>query len=320
MNKMKKWIPAMLGATMIFSVTSASVFAATPTAVTQVSTSTNAKASSNGYNISLDQNSLCSNTSLQKVLDLSKTELQKQFQAGKTLSDLAKAKGISTDEVTNALLQPQLTKLAGDHKSGKLTQDKVASIKTDLTKQLNNSLTKKVTTVTTVTTTSTTTSTTSNPAVAWAKSSDTTSTHALTNLKKSAAASVLNLSQPELDQQIKAGKSIVDIAKDQGVDKSKVIDTVVAKEKNWVTSQLNNSWNNTSGTLTTEQQQFKESGYLDKAAQLFGTSADKLQTQLKNGKTLTAIAKEKGVDSSKLTDTLHAYAKQQVTAQCDQAN
>lgn len=182
---MKKWIPAMLGATMIFSATSASVFAATPTAVTQVSAATNAKVSSNGYNISLDQNSLCSNTSLQKVLGLSKTELQKQFQAGKTLADLAKTKGVSTTKVTNALLQPQLTKLASDQKSGKLTQAKVASIKTDLTKQLNNSLTKKVTTVTTVTTTSTTTSTTSKTAVATAKSTNTTSSNNLTSLNKS---------------------------------------------------------------------------------------------------------------------------------------
>jgi|GEM_PF-4191464 len=317
---MKKWIPAMLGATMIFSATSASVFAATPTAVTQVSAAANAKVSSNGYNISLDQNSLCSNTSLQKVLGLSKTELQKQFQAGKTLADLAKAKGISTTKVTNALLQPQLTKLASDQKSGKLTQAKVASIKTDLTKQLNNSLTKKVTTVTTVTTTSTTTSTTAKTAAATSKSTDTTSSNNLTSLNKSAAASALNMSQTELNQQIKAGKSIVDIAKDQGVDKSKVITTVVAKEKSWVTSQLNESWKNATGTLTTEQQQFKDSGYLAKAAQLFNTSADELQTQLKNGKTLTAIAKEKGVDSSKLTETLHTYAQQQVTEQCNQAS
>ncbi|OPG97394.1 hypothetical protein B2I21_16130 [Chryseobacterium mucoviscidosis] len=313
---MKKWIPAMLGATMIFSATSASVFAATPTAVTQVSAATNTKVSSNGYNISLDQSSLCSNTSLQKVLGLSKTELQKQFQAGKTLADLAKAKGISTTKVTNALLQPQLTKLASDQKSGKLTQAKVASIKTDLTKQLNNSLTKKVTTVTTVTTTSTTAKTTT----ASAKTSNTAAAKDLTDLNKSAAASALNLSQTELNQQIKAGKSIVDIAEDQGLDKSKVINTVVAKEKSWVTSQLNESWKNTSGTLTTEQQQFRDSGYLAKAAQLFGTSADELQTQLKNGKTLTALAKEKGVDSSKLTETLHTYAKQQVTEQCNQSN
>ncbi|RAI94426.1 hypothetical protein DET54_108226 [Paenibacillus pabuli] len=315
---MKKWIPAMLGATMIFSATSASVFAATPTAVTQVSAATNAKVSSNGYNISLDQNSLCSNTSLQKVLGLSKTELQKQFQAGKTLADLAKAKGVSTTKVTNALLQPQLTKLASDQKSGKLTQAKVTSIKTDLTKQLNNSLTKKVTTVTTVTTT--TTSTTSKTAAATAKTTDTTSSNNLTSLNKSAAASALNLSQTELNQQIKAGKSIVDIAKDQGVNKTTVINTVVAKEKSWVTSQLNTSWKNTTGTLTTEQQQFKDSGYLAKAAQLFNTSADELQTQLKNGQTLTAIAKEKGVDSSKLTETLHTYAKEQVTEQCNQAS
>ncbi|KGP83532.1 MULTISPECIES: hypothetical protein [unclassified Paenibacillus] len=41
--------------------------------------------------------------------------------------------------------------------SGKLTQAKVVSIKTDLTKQLNNSLTKKVTTVTTTSTTAKTT-------------------------------------------------------------------------------------------------------------------------------------------------------------------
>jgi hypothetical protein len=196
----------------------------------------------------------------------------------------------------------------------------VASIKTDLTKQLNNSLTKKVTTVTTVTTTSTTTSTTAKTTTASGKTSNTAAAKDLTDLNKSAAASALNLSQTELNQQIKAGKSIVDIAEDQGLDKSKVINTVVAKEKSWVTSQLNESWKNTFGTLTTEQQQFRDSGYLAKAAQLFGTSADELQTQLKNGKTLTALAKEKGVDSSKLTETLHTYAKQQVTEQCNQSN
>lgn len=57
-----------------------------------------------------------------KILGLTTDELRTQLQSGKSLADLAKAKGISTTTLVNKLLAAAKTELAAQVKAGKLTQ------------------------------------------------------------------------------------------------------------------------------------------------------------------------------------------------------
>lgn len=57
-----------------------------------------------------------------KALGLTEQELMTQLQSGKTITDIAKAKGVSTASIQSAALSALKTQLAADVKAGKLTQ------------------------------------------------------------------------------------------------------------------------------------------------------------------------------------------------------
>ncbi len=62
------------------------------------------------------------NAAVAKALGLTPDTLRQQVQAGKTVADLAKAKGVSTATIRTAALAALKTQLAADVKAGKLTQ------------------------------------------------------------------------------------------------------------------------------------------------------------------------------------------------------
>ncbi|MFB9992271.1 hypothetical protein ACFFLM_09885 [Deinococcus oregonensis] len=61
-------------------------------------------------------------TAVAKALGLTTDALRQQLQAGKTVAELAKAKGVSTATIRSAALAALKTQLAADVKAGKLTQ------------------------------------------------------------------------------------------------------------------------------------------------------------------------------------------------------
>ncbi|MDB5044521.1 MAG: hypothetical protein JWQ08_571 [Deinococcus sp.] len=61
-------------------------------------------------------------TAVAKTLGLTPDALRQQLQAGKTIADLAKAKGVSTATIRTAALAALKTQLAADVKAGKQTQ------------------------------------------------------------------------------------------------------------------------------------------------------------------------------------------------------
>ena len=142
------------------------------------------------------------------------------------------------------------------------------------------------------------------------------------------AAKTLRLTPDELRKQLQAGKSLADIAKAQGVPKQTLIDAlvkegearldkakaalpdVIAKMVDATPPKGGPGGMGRPGGMGGPGGMGDHHGPgLDAAAKAIGISADDLQTQLRAGKTLAAIAKAKGVSAQKVIDAMVAEAK-----------
>lgn len=142
------------------------------------------------------------------------------------------------------------------------------------------------------------------------------------------AAKTLHLTTDELRKQLQAGKSLADVAKAQGVPKQTLIDALVKdgearldKAKAALPDEIAKMVDATPpkggpGGMGRPGGMGGPGGMgdhhgpgLDAAAKAIGISADDLQTQLRAGKTLAAIAKSKGVSAQKVIDAMVAEAK-----------
>lgn len=148
-----------------------------------------------------------------------------------------------------------------------------------------------------------------------------------------AAAKVLKLSTDDLRTKLQSGKSLADIAKDQGVSRQDLIDALVKagearldEEKKALPDQVAKLVDATPPTRGPDGDgpggglpgrpgnggPGMPGGHmapLDPAAKALGMSVDDLRTALKDGKTLAQVAKDKGVDPQKVIDALVAEAK-----------
>jgi hypothetical protein len=137
---------------------------------------------------------------------------------------------------------------------------------------------------------------------------------------------LLKLDESTLRSRLSAGESLADIAKSQGVSKQKVIDLLVKMQKERITEAVK------AGRLTDEQAKkinerlvehttrlvegngnawhrhggngHHRSKRLDETAQVLGISSDVLLQELKNGKTIAQIGKEKGISEDALVSKL----------------
>ncbi len=141
------------------------------------------------------------------------------------------------------------------------------------------------------------------------------------------AADTLGLSTDELRTQLQAGKSLADVAEDQGVDKQKLIDALVAageKRLDEAKAALpDRVAEAVDATHTPGEGGFGKGGpggrgpggmAFDVIAKALGISQDDLMSALRDGKTIAEIAKEKGVDEQKVIDALVADAKTRTAA------
>ncbi|THF73873.1 hypothetical protein [Cohnella fermenti] len=139
---------------------------------------------------------------------------------------------------------------------------------------------------------------------------------------------LLKLDETTLRNRLRAGETLADIAKSQGVSKQKVIDLLVKMQKERIAEAVK------AGRLTTDQakkinerlvehttrlvegtgpswngQGHKGEGHrhskrLDETAQVLGIPAETLIQELKNGKTIAQIGKEKGISEDALVAKL----------------
>jgi ribosomal protein S20 len=136
-----------------------------------------------------------------------------------------------------------------------------------------------------------------------------------------AAAQALHLSAADLRSKLEGGKTIAQVAQDQGVDVQSVIDAMVADATAHIDQEVQQ------GTLTAEQANQRKANLkdritqhvnetkpkdagrdrgpkLDAAAKALGVSTDDLRTQLRNGQTIAQVAQDRNVDKQKVIDAM----------------
>lgn len=143
---------------------------------------------------------------------------------------------------------------------------------------------------------------------------------------------LLKMDTATLHQELKAGKSLADIAAAQGVEKQKVIDLLVNEASNRIDEAVK------AGKLTQEQATEKKARlgehirrhveqkgwfghkgkghqghhYIEDTAAILGMNADELRTKLKEGKSLVEIAAEKGMSKEELIEKLSQKHKERL--------
>ncbi len=139
--------------------------------------------------------------------------------------------------------------------------------------------------------------------------------------------SLLKIDSVKLKEQLKAGKSLADLAADAGIDKQQVIDLLVSQE----TTETDDAMK--AGKITQAQADQKKAnlvdhitkevdqkgfagrgefgregregkGNLNEAASILGMTQQDLLMQLKAGKTLSQIGQDKGVSEDQLVNSL----------------
>jgi len=155
---------------------------------------------------------------------------------------------------------------------------------------------------------------------------------------------LLKMDAATLHEELKAGKSLADIAKAQGVDAQKVIDLLVKQAAERLDEAVK------AGKLTQAQADEMKANIQEKvknhvenkggfgfkkfffkgkhggkgvhfadAATIIGIDEQELRTQLKSGKTLAQIAQEKGISKDDLISKLLEKEKERLTQMVDQA-
>ncbi len=133
---------------------------------------------------------------------------------------------------------------------------------------------------------------------------------------------LLKTDEDTLMQALKSGKSLADLAAEKGVPKQQVVDLLTKQASHKLEQAVKD------GKLTQDEAtQFKsklneritqhvehkgvfhkvhvrKAGHLEDAASVLGMTKEDILTQLKVGKSLAEIAKEKGISEDKLVDSL----------------
>ncbi|WP_426449895.1 hypothetical protein ACP26L_33355 [Paenibacillus sp. S-38] len=158
-----------------------------------------------GHGASLD------NTELLTLLGLDAQGLRTELQSGKSLSDIAAAKGVSDQTLTDLLVKQESARLDQAVTDGKLTQAQADERKAQLSTQVAERIKQQGTT---------------GFGKGHGGKGGRGGFHGM-----SEAAGVLGMTEQEVLDGLKAGKSLSEIAAEKGVDKQKLIDALLQKEK-----------------------------------------------------------------------------------------
>ncbi len=132
------------------------------------------------------------------------------------------------------------------------------------------------------------------------------------------AAKALGITPAELRTQLEAGKSLADVAKAEGVDKQELIDALVKAGEKRLDEAKATLPDRIAKLVEATPGDRQGAGHgprgrmgerLEVAAKALGISEDDLKAELKDGKTIAEVAKEKGVDKQKVIDALVADAE-----------
>ncbi len=168
------------------------------------------------------------NAVVAQALSMTEAELRTELQTGKSIADVASAKGVSIDTIVSAVVADQTTKLAQSVTDGRLTQAQadtlLANLKTTLPSQLQ---VKHV--------------------VGLEGRGGKGGFGGLRGANTAVVATALNMTEAELRTELQAGKTIAAIAQSKSIDLNVVSAALLADEKTRVAQAV------TDGKLTQAQ-------------------------------------------------------------------
>ncbi|WP_243013835.1 hypothetical protein [Brevibacillus borstelensis] len=240
------------------------------------------------------------NEDLLKLLNLSADELKEALKADKSLADVAKEQGVSVEDVVKLIAEQEEAQLTEAVKAGKLTQEQADKMKENAAERIQKM-------------------------VESTRQDRGFGPHGgFVFFKSEELLKLLDLTAEELDTKLKAGKSLADVAKTQGVSVEDVVSLIAKHQEEQLAEAVK------AGKLTQEQadkmsenaseriQKMVESTHQDKGfgprgfgfikseelLKLLNLTAEELETELKAGKSLAEVAEAQGVDTDEVVALL----------------
>ncbi len=164
---------------------------------------------------------------LATALGLTVDELRTKLQDGTTtIADIAKAQGVDLQKVIDALVAPAYAHIDAEVKAGTLTDAEGATRKTEITDRITKLVNEPL----------------PLPGVGPGRGFGPGGAfgHHDGGPQLDVAAKALGMTTADLLTELRAGKSIADVAKEKNVDVQKVIDALVADAKTRITDMVNN--------------------------------------------------------------------------------
>jgi len=185
------------------------------------------------------------NAELLTLLNLDAEKLKEELKAGKTLAEIAEAQGVDKQKVIDLLVKQQEERLAEAVKAGKLTQEQADEMRAKAAEraeqQVNNA----------------------HPGGPGQPGGPRGFGKGLGGFgKNEELLTLLNLDEEKLKEELKAGKTLAEIAEAQGVDKQKVIDLLVKQQEERLAEAVK------AGKLTQEQADEWKQKHKDFAARI----------------------------------------------------
>ncbi|MGC8837768.1 MAG: hypothetical protein ACP5UM_05055 [Anaerolineae bacterium] len=152
-------------------------------------------------------------------LDMSVADLVADLQAGKTIAQVAQAKGVALDTLVEAVISPQAEALKQAVADGRVTQEWADLVLKQMRERVEYQMTHTLDT----------------PALLGLRASP--------GFNLSAIAEKLGMTTDELVQELQAGKTIAQIAEEKGVDLETLVDLILNNMRDMVRYRLSNPWN-----------------------------------------------------------------------------
>lgn len=159
-----------------------------------------------------------------QVLNMTPQQLAQELRGGQSIAQVAESKGVSEQQVIDAIVQKISATLDQRVQAGKLTQDKADQMKADLPARVKNIVEH----------------------TGLAKQG-----HPLARVGIAEVASVLGMTPQDLTAQLKSGKSIADVAQSKGMSQAQLIDQLLNKEKDALTKFVEHKWGGKKPAATT---------------------------------------------------------------------
>jgi ribosomal protein S20 len=166
-----------------------------------------------------------SNQELLTLLGIDNATLMQDFKAGQSLADIAKAKTVDEQKVIDLLVNQESQRIDKAVTSGKLTQDKADQIKSKLPDQVKQRVEHK-----------------------GGFGGERGRGHEEGGLKD--VASVLGTTTTDLQTQLKAGKTIAQIAQAKQISEDSLINQLLQKDKDRLTKMVEKTWKHKDGGAT----------------------------------------------------------------------